>query len=157
MPQLPGRPLLTVMCSTVLVGCWPATTIERHFDRNSPEYAPLHGAKAFPASASNIWLLEDSWQDDMQAVRFDSDLEEARAFARNVTGAATSSAVAETGCAPKKADGTSMVAWWPERFPANAEGASSDGNPAYTAKSGWVMMVPRKDGRARVWACLTHQ
>jgi hypothetical protein len=97
-----------------------------------------------PASASNVWLHELSFQDAVQMIRFDARINEARAFSRQVLGRAPA-----PGAAPNVLRDIIPAEWWAEGMPAHGEG----GVTADSSRRVELFLAPRNP-TARVWVSI---
>lgn len=97
-----------------------------------------------PRSAKDVWIFEKSFLDDMQLVRFDADLDEARTFATRALGRPP-----VPGENPHFEHLRRGREWWMGDFPEGAEGGINDAaRPA-------VKLALQPNGRsARVWLLL---
>lgn len=101
----------------------------------------LHSEVALPASAANVWINEQTFQDSYQMLRFDASEADARAFVRSVLGRDTI-----RGEDPHFGEFGRGHDWWLRDYPADAEGGSSrERHPAVK-----VVLLPMGD-RARIW------
>jgi hypothetical protein len=96
---------------------------------------------ALPKSARNVWVWDAAFLDQMQLVRFDANLIEARAFAAAALGHPPM-----PGSDPLFEHHGRKLKFWLRQYPQNGEGGKND------ASSPYVELVLQPVGQsARVW------